>query len=130
MRALTRGDASHCGFTASSPPTWMYSPGNTSMTSVRTSSRNLNVESSTLNRFSYTPQSDGTSLSLAAKGGTPNSGYATMAALAWPGISTSGTTLMCRAAAYFTMSRACSCAVSYTHLRAHETPEHLVCRLL
>eukprot|EP00658_Telonema_sp_P-2_P063031 TRINITY_DN51726_c0_g1_i1.p1 TRINITY_DN51726_c0_g1~~TRINITY_DN51726_c0_g1_i1.p1 ORF type:complete len:145 (-),score=34.63 TRINITY_DN51726_c0_g1_i1:120-554(-) len=22
------------------------------------------------------------------------------------------------------------CAVSYTHLRAHETPEHLVCRLL
>ena len=21
-------------------------------------------------------------------------------------------------------------AVSYTHLRAHETPEHLVCRLL
>eukprot|EP00658_Telonema_sp_P-2_P023914 TRINITY_DN19590_c0_g1_i3.p1 TRINITY_DN19590_c0_g1~~TRINITY_DN19590_c0_g1_i3.p1 ORF type:complete len:163 (+),score=34.56 TRINITY_DN19590_c0_g1_i3:28-516(+) len=23
-----------------------------------------------------------------------------------------------------------ACAVSYTHLRAHETPEHLVCRLL
>src|SRR5674536_199631 len=23
-----------------------------------------------------------------------------------------------------------SCPVSYTHLRAHETPEHLVCRLL
>src|SRR5678816_4828505 len=22
------------------------------------------------------------------------------------------------------------CSVSYTHLRAHETPEHLVCRLL
>src|SRR5674536_375944 len=29
-------------------------------------------------------------------------------------------------------SRTSSCgkAVSYTHLRAHETPEHLVCRLL
>src|SRR5678816_3049793 len=25
---------------------------------------------------------------------------------------------------------ACDIAVSYTHLRAHETPEHLVCRLL
>ena len=24
----------------------------------------------------------------------------------------------------------CFVAVSYTHLRAHETPEHLVCRLL
>src|SRR5674536_118831 len=24
----------------------------------------------------------------------------------------------------------CGLAVSYTHLRAHETPEHLVCRLL
>src|SRR5678815_3124957 len=24
----------------------------------------------------------------------------------------------------------CSSTVSYTHLRAHETPEHLVCRLL
>src|SRR5678815_1828117 len=24
----------------------------------------------------------------------------------------------------------CPAAVSYTHLRAHETPEHLVCRLL
>src|SRR5678815_5904019 len=24
----------------------------------------------------------------------------------------------------------CSYPVSYTHLRAHETPEHLVCRLL
>ena len=24
----------------------------------------------------------------------------------------------------------CTRAVSYTHLRAHETPEHLVCRLL
>src|SRR5678815_662722 len=24
----------------------------------------------------------------------------------------------------------CSTSVSYTHLRAHETPEHLVCRLL
>ena len=31
MRAWTRGDFSHCGFTASSPPTWMYSPGKTSM---------------------------------------------------------------------------------------------------
>src|SRR5678815_3224626 len=30
------------------------------------------------------------------------------------------------------LSRATSCRdpVSYTHLRAHETPEHLVCRLL
>src|SRR5678816_4794111 len=27
-------------------------------------------------------------------------------------------------------SRWSTCAVSYTHLRAHETPEHLVCRLL
>ena len=26
--------------------------------------------------------------------------------------------------------RGASNAVSYTHLRAHETPEHLVCRLL
>src|SRR5678815_4429051 len=25
---------------------------------------------------------------------------------------------------------ASACTVSYTHLRAHETPEHLVCRLL
>src|SRR5678816_988495 len=27
-------------------------------------------------------------------------------------------------------SSTCSGTVSYTHLRAHETPEHLVCRLL
>ena len=27
-------------------------------------------------------------------------------------------------------SRLSAAAVSYTHLRAHETPEHLVCRLL
>src|SRR5678815_5963882 len=27
-------------------------------------------------------------------------------------------------------SLAICCSVSYTHLRAHETPEHLVCRLL
>eukprot|EP00658_Telonema_sp_P-2_P068424 TRINITY_DN57353_c0_g1_i1.p1 TRINITY_DN57353_c0_g1~~TRINITY_DN57353_c0_g1_i1.p1 ORF type:complete len:106 (+),score=17.93 TRINITY_DN57353_c0_g1_i1:99-416(+) len=26
--------------------------------------------------------------------------------------------------------RGCATPVSYTHLRAHETPEHLVCRLL
>eukprot|EP00658_Telonema_sp_P-2_P012880 TRINITY_DN14901_c0_g1_i3.p1 TRINITY_DN14901_c0_g1~~TRINITY_DN14901_c0_g1_i3.p1 ORF type:complete len:154 (+),score=44.56 TRINITY_DN14901_c0_g1_i3:75-536(+) len=29
-----------------------------------------------------------------------------------------------------TYSRRIAVAVSYTHLRAHETPEHLVCRLL
>ena len=28
------------------------------------------------------------------------------------------------------MARITPCPVSYTHLRAHETPEHLVCRLL
>src|SRR5678815_310931 len=28
------------------------------------------------------------------------------------------------------LSPLCVMAVSYTHLRAHETPEHLVCRLL
>eukprot|EP00658_Telonema_sp_P-2_P002998 TRINITY_DN110_c0_g1_i1.p1 TRINITY_DN110_c0_g1~~TRINITY_DN110_c0_g1_i1.p1 ORF type:complete len:100 (-),score=27.86 TRINITY_DN110_c0_g1_i1:78-377(-) len=28
------------------------------------------------------------------------------------------------------LSHSVSMAVSYTHLRAHETPEHLVCRLL
>src|SRR5678816_4310369 len=28
------------------------------------------------------------------------------------------------------MARSRAAAVSYTHLRAHETPEHLVCRLL
>ena len=32
---------------------------------------------------------------------------------------------------YTTVSlRSASASVSYTHLRAHETPEHLVCRLL
>eukprot|EP00658_Telonema_sp_P-2_P037704 TRINITY_DN27111_c0_g1_i2.p1 TRINITY_DN27111_c0_g1~~TRINITY_DN27111_c0_g1_i2.p1 ORF type:complete len:186 (-),score=35.28 TRINITY_DN27111_c0_g1_i2:19-576(-) len=33
-------------------------------------------------------------------------------------------------AANETVNGGCSKAVSYTHLRAHETPEHLVCRLL
>src|SRR5678816_527749 len=28
------------------------------------------------------------------------------------------------------IAHGCAGAVSYTHLRAHETPEHLVCRLL
>ena len=28
------------------------------------------------------------------------------------------------------LNEGCIYAVSYTHLRAHETPEHLVCRLL
>src|SRR5678815_2915354 len=37
----------------------------------------------------------------------------------------------CRLAAELGMSRWVKLeAVSYTHLRAHETPEHLVCRLL
>src|SRR5674536_390815 len=31
---------------------------------------------------------------------------------------------------YFTPTSCHVMAVSYTHLRAHETPEHLVCRLL
>src|SRR5678815_4297281 len=35
----------------------------------------------------------------------------------WPGVS-------------FAFAAVCVRAVSYTHLRAHETPEHLVCRLL
>src|SRR5678816_492916 len=35
------------------------------------------------------------------------------------------------AAEIWQRTRACPCGtVSYTHLRAHETPEHLVCRLL
>ena len=35
------------------------------------------------------------------------------------------------AASYYVVQRTCHVRpVSYTHLRAHETPEHLVCRLL
>src|SRR5678815_2841085 len=30
----------------------------------------------------------------------------------------------------YASNKAAAAAVSYTHLRAHETPEHLVCRLL
>src|SRR5678815_5018021 len=33
-------------------------------------------------------------------------------------------------AAFSASTLVCSVTVSYTHLRAHETPEHLVCRLL
>ena len=29
-----------------------------------------------------------------------------------------------------TKEEGCKAPVSYTHLRAHETPEHLVCRLM
>src|SRR5674536_133630 len=36
--------------------------------------------------------------------------------------------LSCLCLSYLCLS--CPCPVSYTHLRAHETPEHLVCRLL
>ena len=49
-------------------------------------------------------------------------------------INTSGTTLVVLFALYFLGGEAINnfalAPVSYTHLRAHETPEHLVCRLL
>ena len=51
MRACTRGEARHWSFTASSPPTWTYAPGNSSITSRSTFSRNAKVDSSTLKRF-------------------------------------------------------------------------------
>ena len=50
MRACTRGDACQRSLTASSPPTWMYSPGNSSMTSASTFSRKASVGSSALKR--------------------------------------------------------------------------------
>eukprot|EP00658_Telonema_sp_P-2_P042372 TRINITY_DN30408_c0_g1_i2.p1 TRINITY_DN30408_c0_g1~~TRINITY_DN30408_c0_g1_i2.p1 ORF type:complete len:179 (+),score=47.84 TRINITY_DN30408_c0_g1_i2:110-646(+) len=37
---------------------------------------------------------------------------------------------LCGVAVFGGMSDTFATAVSYTHLRAHETPEHLVCRLL
>src|SRR5678815_5961758 len=36
----------------------------------------------------------------------------------------------CECHAFHVFYSSSVCAVSYTHLRAHETPEHLVCRLL
>src|SRR5678816_2292941 len=42
----------------------------------------------------------------------------------------SGVTASSEAAASAVLNGRWSRAVSYTHLRAHETPEHLVCRLL
>ena len=36
---------------------------------------------------------------------TPSHGYAAIAAWLWPGTSISGTTVMCRSAAYATISR-------------------------
>src|SRR5674536_369358 len=41
-----------------------------------------------------------------------------------------GSLSMIKYTAFMTAALAVLMAVSYTHLRAHETPEHLVCRLL
>ncbi|MNN22132.1 hypothetical protein D3C81_1354780 [compost metagenome] len=89
--ACTCGESCHWYFTASSPPMWMYLPGNISMTSARMFSRNCSVSSRGLNRYGFTPQlADG----CVGPSTTPCSGYAATAACAWPGTSTSGTTVM------------------------------------
>ncbi len=56
--------------------------------------------------FGLTPQvSQTVRAAVSTTSVLPSSGYAAMAACEWPGRSISGTTVMCRSAAYATISR-------------------------
>ena len=70
----------------------MYGLGNNAMTSSSTSSKNLNVESFVQNTSSKTPQLFSTSICLPLH---ESQGYEVIAATECPGISISGTTVMC-----------------------------------
>ena len=104
--ACTRSLAIHCVFGHSSPPMWMNFEGNSDSTSASTFCRNSMVESSVLYTLGFTPQ---VVITLSCWPVLPSSGYAAMAACECPGISISGTTFTCRAAAYATTSRISSC---------------------
>src|SRR5674536_63338 len=78
---------------------------------------------------SFAPHSmkDGVPILPGIKTGCPTSLY-TAGTSGCPGGNALVAPFLCTYTSFFLPSTVCS--VSYTHLRAHETPEHLVCRLL
>ncbi len=113
MRACAVGDCLHWSLRHSSPPTWMngdVSAGNSSSSSSKTPSKKRRVLSVGASTFGLMPQVSHTeSAEVSMTSVLPSSGYALMAACEWPGMSISGTTRICRSAAYATISRMSSC---------------------